>query len=163
MTSSAPSARARSALASLPAVAMTRAPWSFAIWIAALETPLPAACTSTVCPGRTLRLVDDHLPRRQKDERHRGDLGEWQVAGIRQEVGVGHDEVTRVAAVRVLAEDGVLAAQVVLPREAPLAHAARDARAHHDAIADLHAARAGTERLDLADDVGAEAMRDTRA
>ena len=53
MTSSAPSSRARFAFSSVPVVVMTRAPCIFAIWIAALETPLPAACTSTVCPART--------------------------------------------------------------------------------------------------------------
>ena len=40
-------------LAALPAAAITRAPWSRAIWIAALPTPLPAACTSTRDPGRS--------------------------------------------------------------------------------------------------------------
>jgi hypothetical protein len=39
-------------LASLPAVAITRAWCSLAICTAALPTPLPAACTSTSSPGR---------------------------------------------------------------------------------------------------------------
>ena len=40
-------------LSSEPTVAMTSAPKSLAIWMAMLETPLPAACTSTTCPGAT--------------------------------------------------------------------------------------------------------------
>src|SRR5439155_4826 len=51
IVASAPSARARSSLRSLPAVAMTRAPSKRAIWIAALPTPLPAPITSTSSPG----------------------------------------------------------------------------------------------------------------
>ena len=57
MTASAPSLRACSSLAGLPAVAMTRAPWSFAIWMAAVPTPLPAAHTSTSSPMRTRARV----------------------------------------------------------------------------------------------------------
>ena len=50
MVASAPSSRARASLASLPAVAITRAPITFAIWMAAMPTPLPAAHTSTSSP-----------------------------------------------------------------------------------------------------------------
>ncbi len=51
MVSSAPSSRALASFSSLPAVAMTRAPRNFAIWMAALPTPLPAPRTSTSSPG----------------------------------------------------------------------------------------------------------------
>src|SRR6185436_11092313 len=57
ITSWAPSALARSSFAPVPAVAMTRAPWSRAIWIAALPTPLPAPITSTSSPARTCARV----------------------------------------------------------------------------------------------------------
>jgi hypothetical protein len=110
-------------------------------------------------PGPHLPLVDDHLPGGQKDERHRGDLREGQVAGVREQVGVRHDDVLRVAAVRVLAEDGVLPAQVVVPREALLTHAARDPRIDDDALSEAGAARAGADGLHLADHVGPEAVR----
>src|ERR1019366_9453484 len=109
--------------------------------------------------GPDARLVDDHLPRGQKDERHRRDLREGEIARIREEVGVRHVEVARVASVRVLADDGVALAQVVLSGEAPLAYAARDAGADDDPGADVHPASARSERLDLADDVRSEAVR----
>jgi hypothetical protein len=64
-----------------------------------------------------------------------------------------------VAAVHVLSEDGVLAAEVVAPREASLADAARDARVNDDPVADLPGAGARPEGLHLADDVAAEAVR----
>src|SRR3989442_5015788 len=51
MTWSAPSSLPRAHFAGPPAVAITVARHSFAIWIAALPTPLPAAWTSTVSPG----------------------------------------------------------------------------------------------------------------
>jgi NADPH:quinone reductase-like Zn-dependent oxidoreductase len=50
IVSSAPSARAAASFASVDAVAITRAPHSFAIWIDAVPTPEPAAITSTVSP-----------------------------------------------------------------------------------------------------------------
>ena len=50
MVSSAPSARAAASFASVDAVAITRAPQSLAIWIAAVPTPEPPAMTSTVSP-----------------------------------------------------------------------------------------------------------------
>jgi hypothetical protein len=37
-------------------VTITRAPYALAIWIAAMDTPAPAACTSTTSPRATFAL-----------------------------------------------------------------------------------------------------------
>ena len=118
-------------------MAITRAPRSFAIWIAALETPLPAACTSTVSPGAHLRLVDEHLPGGEEDERDRGRVGERERLGEREEVRVGDVVEARVASLRALAEDFVALAEVVLPGEALRADAAREAGADEHLVAEL--------------------------
>jgi hypothetical protein len=106
--------------------------------MAALDTPLPAACTSTVCPGST-----------------------WPSATtrVREEICVRYDDVLRVASLRVLSEDGVLTAQLILTREAPRADAARDAGTDDDARAQRRATGPGADGLDLADHVGPEPVR----
>ena len=53
MTMSAPSSRARAALASSAATTSTRAPASFATWTAMLFTPPPAPTIRTDSPGRS--------------------------------------------------------------------------------------------------------------
>ena len=120
---------ARSAFSSVLVVVMTRAPSIFAIWIAALDTPLPAACTSTVWPGRDLGPCarPSATPSGSRAGSRRRPSNESRVRH-RQEVRVRHDDVPRVAALRVLAEDPVAAAEVVLAEEASLARAAREAR-----------------------------------
>ena len=85
-------------------------------------------------PGTHAPLRDDHLPRGEKHERQGRGLRERQITGIGQEVGVGDVHVLGVAAADVLPEDRVAGAEVVLAREAPLAHAARDARADDDVL-----------------------------
>jgi hypothetical protein len=86
-------------------------------------------------------------------------LRERHVARIREDVRVGDDDVTRIAAARVLAEDAVLAAKVVPARKAPLADAAREAGAHDDTLARLRSPRARPDGVDLADHVAAETVR----
>src|SRR5439155_6021062 len=68
--------------------------------------------------------------------------------------------MTRVTALRVLAHDAVAAAGDVLAGEAPLARAARESGIDDDTIAELRVLRARAERIDLADDVRAEAVRE---
>ena len=74
MVSSAPSARAAASFASVDAVAITRAPQSFAIWIAAVPTPEPAGDHQHGLALLDRRAVDQHLPRRHEHRRDRGEL-----------------------------------------------------------------------------------------
>ena len=81
--SSAPSSRALASLASEPAVAITRAPVAFAIWIAALPTPLPAARIRHRFGGLELRAGDQHVPGGERNERKRGGFFEAEICGDR--------------------------------------------------------------------------------
>src|SRR5579883_332577 len=120
--SSAPRARARSSFQSSPATAITRAPKSLATWMAALPTPLPGP-------------HHQHVPRREEDERHGGRLGEGEGGGLGQEVCLGDAHVLGVPPVDVLPEDAVLAAQVVVARQAGLAVPAAHPGVEHHRVA----------------------------
>ena len=109
-------------------------------------------------PGPHASLVDEHLPGREKDERNRRDLMKRKVARIRQKVGVRHDDVARITALDVLAEDAVPTAQVVATGQTGFADAARDCRGDDDPIAYARTPGTRTERLDLTRDVGPNQM-----
>ncbi len=124
-----------------PVVAITFAPRSLQSWITIDDTPLPAAWTTTVWPGFTwaLRKTICHAVSVQSGSAAASAKG--RVADA-DHVLVGHVEVPRVPALRVLPEDAVAPAEVVASREADLADAAGEARLDHHPIAGEHAAGA---------------------
>src|SRR6202034_495465 len=72
-TTSAPSARATSALRSPPTTPMTRAPAALPSWTAPLPTPPAAACTSSVSPAASrIRRVQRDPAGLVGDEEGRG-------------------------------------------------------------------------------------------
>ena len=165
MVSSAPSARAAASFASVDAVAITRAPQSFAIWIAAVPTPEPPAITSTVSPcwiaarstsicqavRNTVGIAASCASSRAT--RARG-------AGTR--LAAGHDDILGLPAVRLLAQHLPVGTEVVAPGEAGGAAAARQARVDDDAIAlgqIRHRLHARADRRDDAADVAARDVR----
>ena len=70
----------------------------------------------------------EHVPGSEKDQRQRSGLGEGEPRRQRQDVSRRYDDELGVAAVAVLAEDAVVAAEHVLVGAAALAVAARDSR-----------------------------------
>jgi hypothetical protein len=70
-------------------------------------------------------LVDDHLPRREKRQDRRRRLRPAQPLGIRRDVDLRHDDVLGIPALRVLAQDLVEPAQVIVATQARRAPHAR--------------------------------------
>ena len=151
IVSSAPSARAAASLSSVDAVAITRAPYSLAIWIAARADARAGRQHQHRLALADLRALDQHLPGGQEGDRQRRQrrvVERDAVARRRHQVLRRHDQVLGVAAPGLLADHPIVGAEVVAPAEARRAAPAGDPRIDQHAIPD---GRAGARR-----DPGAE-------
>ncbi len=162
MPTSAPSVRARSSLASLDDVTMTRAPQSLAICTAVEDTPPPTPMISTSWPARSWPCVTTI--------RHAVMLVRMKEAASSNEIDAGRGRTlsprTATSSARppgrVLAQDAVAHAEAVLALGAELAAAAREVGIDRHPVADLDAGHLRADLGDLARDVAARPERQRR-